>query len=105
MCTATGSTLSTSTVSTAAADVNVANLGSLVSLPNTVSTTQTTQLMANGGANGGRDVVTTAKGGAANVSLLGGSVQVAVADPTQLTARASGVAGGAHVTTCRPRSG
>ena len=98
MCTIAGSVLSSSKVTTASTStVSVPVLGSLLSLPNGASTSQSTALVGNGGAGIGRTVATTAKGSAATLSLLAGQVQVRVADQPQLSARASGVAGGAQV--------
>lgn len=51
---------------------------------------------------GTRSVVSTARGSAADVRLLGGQVRVAVADAPTLTARASGDPGGAQVRWAAP---
>jgi len=92
-----GQPLTTSTVSTADVSLfDVPQVGALVELPGTVSTRQATTLAAPTSA-GGRSVVSTARGSAADVRLLGGQVDVAVVDPPVLRATATGAAGGADV--------
>jgi hypothetical protein len=91
--------LSSSSISTAdVSALEVPLAGSLLSLTGTAEASQTAELSANGGPNGGRDVVTTSSGSAAELRLLNGQVQVGVLDGPTLVARASGVSGGAEVT-------
>lgn len=86
----TRSSVSTADVSTAAATPGIAPL---LEVPGTVSTEQSVTLQ---GA-GTRRVVSEASGSAADVKLLAGRLQVAVADAPTLTATASGEPGGAEV--------
>jgi hypothetical protein len=91
--------LSSSSISTAdVSALEVPLVGSLLSLTGTAEASQTAELSANGRPNGGRDVVTTSSGSAAELRLLNGQVQVGVLDRPTLVARASGVTGGAEVT-------
>ncbi|MCW2847097.1 MAG: hypothetical protein JWR90_1071 [Marmoricola sp.] len=98
-CLAAGEPLSSSSVSTAdVGTLDVPVVGSLMSLTGTARASQTAELSANGGPNGGRDVVTTSSGSTSELRLLNGQVQVGVLDSPTLVARASGVSGGAQVT-------
>lgn len=93
-CPAPGVPLTQSSVSTA--DVGTESLpgaGELLSLDGTASVRQATTLAGSGT----RSVVSTARGSAADVRLLGGQVRVAVTDPPVLTSTATGDAGGAEV--------
>lgn len=93
-CPAPGAPLTRSSVSTAdVATEEVPSAGALLTLPGTASTSQQTTL-AGGDV---RRVVSTARGSAADVGLLGGVIQVAVADAPTLRAVATGKPGGASV--------
>lgn len=93
-CPAPGVPVTTSEISTAdVATGAVPGAGRLLSLDGTVSTRQSTALVGGGT----RSVVSTARGSAADLRLLGGQLRVAVADAPVLTSTASGDPGGAQV--------
>lgn len=93
-CPAPGEPLTRSSVSTAdAATDEVPGAGALLTLPGTASTSQQT-VLAGGDV---RRVVSTARGSAADLALLGGQLQVSVADAPTLRAVATGTDGGARV--------
>ncbi|MEV7428903.1 hypothetical protein AB0N29_04730 [Nocardioides sp. NPDC092400] len=95
--------VSRSSVSTADATVlDVPGVGALVEVPGTVSASQSTRFVANGEANGGRDVVAEAVGSAADLRLLGGNLVVRVASAPRLTATVTGDAGASTVDYERP---
>jgi hypothetical protein len=77
--------------------VSAPTVGTLLSLPNTVSSSQSSELVPNGRPDDGRDVLATSTGSTALLRLLNGQVTVGVTDAPVLTARASGIAGGAQV--------
>ncbi len=92
---------SSSTTTVDATVVEVPTVGALVKAPGTVRTQQEVRLASTGGANDAREVVATATSNLLTLDLFG-SVGIGISQAPTLTARASGLPGGATVDYSQP---